>query len=194
VFKIFFLLYFITLNFVPAKAENIDQLKGLSISASWTEVLQPSVAGPESLTRQIVKKHLDLYISTIGRVFVYETQGFGIYGSHNQEKNKFIYEIDKSSPPNHCGTRSTFTFVDGHLTFVGQQLEGFYLQTIPVNTTSMSCTFSSKRIPDQQTGRVVTYTASTSKTTCTRTIILNHYVQSYECKVTIGNIFDNDSE
>jgi hypothetical protein len=138
---------------------------------------------------------LNIYISQLGRIFDFSQlvslNQNSTYGEVMRE-GEHVFELDKSTPLQGCGSRAVWTFIDGHLTRITKMIEGFRAETLLIDPVHMTCQFSSTLHADPQTKRVVGIKAVTIDTTCTRNIFLGETVQSYKCTMRRGNVFSND--
>lgn len=127
-----------------ARAETIDEIKGLSITVTYQQWLEMRLASGGPLISRTVPRTIRAYVGAQGHVFDYvEIQGKGYH----------VTGLDKAIDGRQGLT--TWTMMDGHLMRIAQVLEGFMTYKVVIDPTRLNCTFEADQHPDPRTGRLV---------------------------------------
>jgi len=105
-----------------ARAETLDEIKGVSVIVSWR---QAETGYNEFGVRFRLPRDraIKLYVSSKGNIFEYPAE------SNNWRYGPAVYAIDKATltPSGHWGQgqMTVWTMMDGHLTRVTKAIQGF---------------------------------------------------------------------
>ena len=174
----------------PAACETLDELKGLSISYGYKEhALRKMVGSNNDVRHDQWSQAFKIYIGSAGNIFEYAEFSLGKTGS-----SKAVRQLDKSLPSGndtlcHDGSKSTFTFLNGHFSMIFKEPEGLKTFTITVDPTAMVCKLSISYQADAVTGKIIQGAYGTS---CARFENLSDAIDSTDCAVKRGNIFADD--
>ena len=169
----------------PASAESLEDIKGLSVTASWT---QAETGYNEFGVRFRLPRDrsIRLYVSTKGNVFEYPAE------SNNWRYGPTVSAVDKATDlsSGHWGQgqMTVWAMMDGHLKKIAKAIQGFSVLTVAIDPARLSCTFDAQINPDPQTGRFAS--------DLTGPVIQLEALQviSSSCAVKRGNIFASASE
>jgi hypothetical protein len=166
---------------VLARAETIEDLKGLSIDVHWKETYRMHHPPEQIWTTSTQNHDLRVYISSKSNIFAYET----LTNPNGKEFNFLrVTPLDRASETGR-GLMRTWTMTDGHLSMIQQALEGFRVLTVAVDPSRTTCTFNVRDEPDPKTGRFWNYRAVDG----TPAEFASRAVMFYTCTVKRGNIF-----
>jgi hypothetical protein len=156
----------------------LDDFKGYSIEIRYTTI---PVIVPGRFNGSATHT-IRLYFSLTGNIFFYSEESGGMIsrrGSHVETLGQAMTMRN--------GRMRVWTVEEGHLTGIFQLREGFFVSTIAVDPSHLTCTFSGRIEPDPVTGRVVIESLSGNVD-----LIMSYTVSSYTCTVKPGNIFAPD--
>jgi hypothetical protein len=169
---------------VPANAETLEQIKGLSVKVEYkVQAIRVDDAGRRfNMTADAA---IHFYLSTKGNLFLYPG-GATIHQDSapdvRAEGGPTVMPIDKAGEQK-FGQMNAWTMMNGHLTNIIKFIRGYAVTTVAIDPERLTCTFDRQYQPDPQTGTVV------SNLTGPATQIEGYKVASYSCAVTRGNVF-----
>jgi len=161
------------------RAATLDQLKGHSFEISLTRVIQFRDAG-KPIQQQWMYR---VYVGQAGTVFDYTRYDLGPAGSGGGA-NAISPDHAASLP---WGRMKAWDMQGGNLTKLLQQPEGILVETITVDPTVSTCTFSLQGRPDPTTRHLVLQTPQG-----VRREVVSIGVATYVCTVKQGNVFATD--
>jgi hypothetical protein len=161
----------------------LDEIEGLSIQAEWDDnVIIHSVSG----TPRNAYHHLsvNLYVSDKGNIFWYQAPNTSSRGLYYKEQSGEQH-LDTATENARLKDRLlAWTLMGGKLTRVTQLIAGYRIWTIDINPALLTCSFSARDEPEENTGRHISQTARGTDVT-----VDQYLVTRSSCHITKGNIF-----
>src|ERR1051326_5570098 len=163
--------------------ETLDDLKGLSIHAAWTQHIIGHTPPDNRLFNVHPRTELRLYVSLRGNIFEYNHVAGGPDNSAVKDSRK-IFQVDRATEHN-PGLLTVWTMRDGHLAKITQHLAGFGISTLSVDSARMTCSLDHQILPDKETNMIWVISPISNKPTQ----LHSHNVDNIICTVKRGNIF-----